>query len=158
MAHTDPFYKDGLRFECIRCSRCCRGEPGFVFLSHRDLVQLCRHFEKPRNDFLDTYCRSVDVVGIKRVSLKEKPNYDCIFWEGDTDGHGGCSVYEARPTQCRSYPFWASNVGDRRDWEYTGLHCPGIGRGPIHSRREIDRWLRRREREPLLSPEEARRT
>lgn len=104
---------------------------------------------------MKVYCRSVDISGFERTSLKEKPNYDCIFWEGDAQGNGGCTVYKGRPTQCRSYPFWASNVGSLREWSYTGMHCPGIGCGPIHSRREIDRRLRRREREPLLTPHEA---
>jgi len=25
---TLPRFKDGLRFECQRCGKCCRGEPG----------------------------------------------------------------------------------------------------------------------------------
>ena len=34
------FYSDGLRFECTRCSRCCRHTPGYVFLSENDVERL----------------------------------------------------------------------------------------------------------------------
>ena len=40
----DKFYKDGLKFECQRCSFCCGHSPGFVYLSQRDLTVLCEHF------------------------------------------------------------------------------------------------------------------
>ena len=36
----EPFYKDGLCFECQRCSGCCRFDSGYVFLSHEDLEKL----------------------------------------------------------------------------------------------------------------------
>ena len=79
-----------------------------------------------------------------RLSLKEKPNLDCILWES-----GGCSVYEARPLQCRSFPFWSSCVASSEEWEYHARQCPGMGKGPLHSREEIDRWLALRLKEGL---------
>jgi len=36
----DSFYKDGLSFECQACSNCCRKDPGYVFLSEKDLLIL----------------------------------------------------------------------------------------------------------------------
>ena len=88
--------------------------------------------------FLERYCREVKIGGIPRVSLIEKWNYDCIFWEKD-----GCSVYCNRPMQCRSYPFWSGNLVSRRGWEQLKSSCPGVGRGRIHSRREIEGWIRK---------------
>ena len=32
---ADPFYAEGLRFACTRCSICCRGEPGYAFFLKR---------------------------------------------------------------------------------------------------------------------------
>ncbi|HQO67077.1 MAG TPA: YkgJ family cysteine cluster protein, partial [Spirochaetales bacterium] len=34
---NQSFWHEGLRFECARCSACCRYEPGYVFLSADDL-------------------------------------------------------------------------------------------------------------------------
>jgi Fe-S-cluster containining protein len=84
--------------------------------------------------------------GIRRISLIEKPNYDCIFWESD-----GCSVYRHRPMQCRSYPFWSGNLISRHSWEQLKSSCPGIGAGRVHSRREIERWIRKAEANRFLS-------
>ena len=42
-------------------------------------------------------------------------------------------MYAARPTQCRTFPFWRSAIRDG-DWtpEVREL-CEGVGRGPAHS-------------------------
>ena len=96
--------------------------------------------------FLRRYCREVNLSGIHRISLKEKANYDCIFWEKD-----GCSVYRYRPMQCRSYPFWSGNLISRRSWEQLKSSCPGIGVGRLHSRREIEAWLQKAEANRFLS-------
>ena len=84
--------------------------------------------------------------GVARLSLREHDNYDCVFWE-----EGGCSVYAARPLQCRSFPFWPSLLADAESWRMAGEDCPGIGSGPLHSGIEVGYWLARREEEPLLS-------
>jgi len=138
-----PFYADGLRFSCTRCSRCCRHDPGYVFLSRADLDALAAGTGLKEEKFIETCCRKVETGGHIRLSLKEKPNYDCIFWEA-----GGCRVYGYRPFQCRSYPFWHSNLGSPRQWKVLGSECPGVGTGELHSREEIEAWLDGRE--PLL--------
>jgi uncharacterized protein len=142
---SDVFYDAGLRFECTRCSRCCRHTAGYVFLSGSDCDALCGILNLGREELLRIHCRSVDMGLARRVSLKEKPNLDCIFWE-----NGGCSVYEARPLQCRSFPFWSSCVSSREEWDLHAARCPGMGRGTLHARDEIDRWLARRLEDGLL--------
>jgi uncharacterized protein len=141
----DAFYASGLRFECTRCNRCCRHTPGYVFLSRVDLERLARAKNVEVGEFLATWCRTVDLGVAKRISLREKSNYDCIFWE-----NGGCSVYEARPLQCRAFPFWGASVSSREEWDRQAEQCPGMNRGPLHPREEIDDWLARRESEKLL--------
>lgn len=140
-----PFYENGLQFECTRCDACCRYEPGYVFLSEKDLRRLAKAKGLPREEFIRQYCRVVSVGPARMLSLTEKRNFDCIFWDN------GCTVYENRPLQCRSYPFWDANVASREAWEGTAAVCPGANRGKLHSKREIDRWLNARHQDPPIS-------
>jgi len=130
------FYKKGLRFQCTQCSACCRHDPGYVFLTAKDLEAFSKHFKMTEEDFKKTYCRIVDFGFVKRLSLREKPNYDCIFWE-----QGGCSAYEARPLQCRAFPFWPRNLSSKEDWDEAAKDCPGMNQGTLHSPKTIQTWL-----------------
>ena len=96
-----PFYFDGLRFSCKKCSTCCRYDAGYVYLTKNDLEKLLSALNMDKNSFLNGYCRWVTKWnGDEVLSLKEKPNKDCILWED------GCKVYDKRPIQCENFPFW----------------------------------------------------
>ena len=141
----DVFYAGGLRFECTRCSKCCRHTPGYVFLSEVDIERLVGALSVSRQTFLREYCHRVQYGFVHRISLKEKSNLDCTLWND-----GGCSVYQARPLQCRSFPFWASCLASPEEWRFHGRQCPGIDTGRLHTRQEIDGWLALRLQEPLI--------
>ncbi len=66
-------------------------------------------------------------------SLIEREGGDCIFW----DAQAGCTVYPARPVQCRTWPFWSENVETPKDWEGITRVCPGSGKGRLYSVDEI---------------------
>jgi Fe-S-cluster containining protein len=145
-----PFYAQGLRFSCTRCSASCRYEPGFVFLSEKDAGVLAIHLKMRYTNFVETYCRwipapmagEVSGGGREWLSLKERSNKDCIFW------NNGCSVYEARPLQCRTFPFWKSILASSVAWE--GLDCPGIGKGTLHTMQYIESCLAQQAAEPII--------
>lgn len=139
-----PFYQNGLKFECTQCHACCRHDPGYVFLSKEDLDRLCIHFHITSSEFIQKYCRWVDLGVERHLSLLEKPNFDCIFWEE------GCSVYASRPLQCRTYPFWSDSVQDKKSWDLESRFCPGIGIGKIHTADEIKNHLLNRRINPIL--------
>ena len=142
---SEPFYKNGLRFECKQCSNCCRLDPGFVFLSYNDLDRLITYFNISEDEFIEKYCRIVDMGEHKRLSLIEKTNYDCIFWS-----NGGCEIYNARPLQCRSYPFWKPFLKDKKSWNAEAESCPGMNYGIIRDKNEIEEWLRSRDKEMFI--------
>jgi len=147
MARKSPFYAQGLCFSCTRCSACCRYESGYVFLSGKDASLLGTALNMEYKEFIETFCRWIPSEDRKeRLSLKEKSNYDCIFW----GLKGGCSVYETRPLQCRAFPFWSSTLNSRKSWEMTAEDCPGIGRGLLHSQNSIEKWLALRQNEPII--------
>lgn len=126
------FYKDGLRFSCKHCSRCCGTSPGFVYLSKRDLQYLCDFFKLSVKEFVERYCRWADYYGGKTVlALCEQENYNCILW------NNGCTAYKARPVQCSTYPFWTWMIEDEKTWNECAKDCPGINNGNLHSAAEI---------------------
>jgi Fe-S-cluster containining protein len=149
----DPFYSDGLRFSCSRCSSCCRGGPGYVFLSKDDLGRILACLQLDFPSFFKKYCSLVDMGTGYALSLAEKKNYDCIFWEDK-----GCALYENRPIQCSTFPFWSSILGSRESWDDAGRDCPGIGHGELRSREYIEEslWARRAAGTIILGYEEAR--
>ena len=142
---SDSFYKDGLSFECTQCSACCRFDPGFVFLSLNDVIRLSEYKKLSKDLFIQKFCRIVSMGENKRLSLKEEKNFDCIFWS-----NGGCEVYEARPLQCRSYPFGRPFLVSSEAWNREAENCPGMNKGEIHSKKVIDEWLKKRDNELYL--------
>jgi hypothetical protein len=40
-------------------------------------------------------------------------------------------VYEDRPRQCRTWPFWSSVLRSRESWEQAKAVCPGIDKGTL---------------------------
>jgi Fe-S-cluster containining protein len=145
-----PFYAGGLHFSCTRCSACCRFESGFVFLTEKDASVLGGALNMGLEKFIKTYCRWIPAEnGDFRLTLKEKSNYDCIFWA--VKPVEGCAVYDKRPLQCRSFPFWLSIVNDKTSWEMAARNCPGMGRGKLHSPDSVKNWLFARENEPIIS-------
>jgi Fe-S-cluster containining protein len=143
---SSAFYAGtGLRFGCRRCSACCRFTPGFVLLSPIDLVDLMAAVAVSWEEFKRRFLRPLRIGPFIRLSLREKANYDCIFWEND-----GCRVYDHRPLQCRSFPFWSHILSSRSAWNEQKKNCPGMDRGPLHDPREISAWLQARLNDRLV--------
>ena len=118
----EPWYRDGLHFACTRCGGCCRGA-GTVQVSDAEVRGLARRLEMPDREFRAAYTR--ELRGGK-FSLREKRNKDCVFYDR------GCTVYEDRPRQCRTWPFWRAVVDSRERWTEEAADCPGMNQGPVH--------------------------
>ena len=121
----DPWYQDGLRFECTQCGGCCTGFPGTVRVTDDEIHGLARRLGISQAEFRKGYTRS---VGAEELSLQEKPNLDCVFYDNDV----GCQVYEDRPKQCRTWPFWRRVVRSAETWETEAATCPGMNMGRLH--------------------------
>ena len=131
---SDPWYKNGLRFTCTRCGHCCTGEPGYVWVSDADLAALAEYLGETVEAVRGLYTRWT----ARGRTLREKANGDCVFY----DKKAGCTVYPARPPQCRTWPFWESNVASPEAWRETCEVCPGSGRGELIPAEEITRRLK----------------
>lgn len=121
----EPWYHGGLAFTCTRCGACCTGAPGYVWVDAGQIAALAHFRGESIPDFSRHFVRRVGV----RLSLIERSNGDCVFW----DRKAGCTVYEARPVQCRTWPFWFDNIETPDDWARTCQVCPGAGQGVWHS-------------------------
>jgi Fe-S-cluster containining protein len=130
----DPWYANGLNFTCTRCGNCCTGEPGFVWVTDDEIVALAALRDEPLEEVVGLYTKA----GHRGRTLREKANGDCVFY----DKAIGCTVYEARPRQCRTWPFWESNLATPVAWERTKTTCPGAGRGELIPAEEITRRLK----------------
>lgn len=139
---SNHFYDNGLHFECQKCLYCCSTEPGYVFLRESDLLRLSSSFNISQDEFILKYTRFVDYGEYYLVSLKERENYDCIFLSKN-----GCLVYQNRPVQCSTYPFWKEVLESKSSWNREGEYCPGIGKGGILSKEEIDGELKKNDEE-----------
>jgi Fe-S-cluster containining protein len=125
-----PFHAQGLRFECTGCGECCRsrnGQPSWVYVTLDERRRLARHFKLRTSAFTRRYCEKTNGFFHLR-----NPSSDCLFLDG-----ARCTVYAARPGQCRTYPFWNENMGTR-EWAKTARECEGIGRGRLWTREEIE--------------------
>jgi Fe-S-cluster containining protein len=121
-----PWFQKGLRFECSQCGDCCTGAPGFVWVNHEETEALAKHLGMTLVDFEGAYVRQVGI----RKSLIEYANGDCVFFDPNARQ---CTVYGARPRQCRTWPFWQSNVRTPEAWKETCQACPGSGKGKLHA-------------------------
>ncbi|MEO6807603.1 MAG: YkgJ family cysteine cluster protein [Isosphaeraceae bacterium] len=124
-----PWYHDGLAFECTRCGACCTGVPGYVWVDAEQIQRLADHLRLSVEDFGRQYLRQVG----QRLSLIERPNGDCVFWSRSS----GCTVYQARPNQCQTWPFWPDNLESPEEWARATRTCPGTGQGQWFSLEEI---------------------
>jgi len=130
---SEPWYRDGLRFECTRCGNCCTGAPGVVWVTNEEVEDIAAHCGEQLAQVHALYTRPFG----KGRSLREKANGDCIFY----DRTQGCTIYPVRPRQCRTWPFWDSNVETEAAWQRTCEHCPGAGKGELIPVEEITRRL-----------------
>ncbi len=118
--------KDGYNFAfdssaCSSCAgNCCIGESGYIWINKSEIETLAK-FLNISVDYLKKEC--LYKVGYK-YSIKEveldKNNFACCFFNLEKKQ---CMIYEARPTQCRTFPFWDYFKTNENE---VYKECPGI--------------------------------
>jgi hypothetical protein len=103
-----------------------------VWVNKQEIQQLAAWVgQADAQAFEDQYVRRIGI----RKSLREFPNGDCVFFDAQSRR---CSVYEVRPRQCRTWPFWDSNLRTETAWQRTCRICPGSGQGQLHAIETIE--------------------
>ena len=105
---------------CKSCQgKCCSGEAGRVWLKQKDIEAISRKLALD----VDTFMKDYLVKIYNRFSLRElriNGQHDCVL----LDSHSKkCSVYDVRPEQCRTYPFWDCFKNNPR---LAMNECPGV--------------------------------
>jgi Fe-S-cluster containining protein len=130
MDEGSEWWETGLRFECQGSGKCCvsHGEYGYVYLTLEDRRRLAQSLGLSTAQFTKRHCAKDEDL----VHLIDGKDGHCQFLENKK-----CGVYEARPTQCRTWPFWPEVINAKVWQKEVASFCPGVGKGRTWSADEI---------------------
>ena len=105
---------------CETCEgRCCTGESGYIYVTKNEIQNIAKLLNLSVNDFGVKYLfKKGYKYTIKEVEFEG--SYECVFYDRVSNA---CKIYEARPSQCITFPFWEyykTRVDELK------LECPGI--------------------------------
>jgi Fe-S-cluster containining protein len=129
---TDPTGSGpGLRFACTMCGNCCTGPEGYVLFTEEEGDAIAAKLGLTREKFLERYTKQTP-LGTSLAEKQSTHGLDCIFLDRETiPGKAVCGIYEHRPAQCRTWPFWNEIVATRQSWDRANRTCPGINKGTL---------------------------
>lgn len=84
-------------FKCQQCGTCCRWT-GHVLLTGADITRLSAAAGLSEEAFIAHY--TVLAANRRQLSLADGPDGSCVLLKGEH-----CTFYEARPAQCRDFPY-----------------------------------------------------
>ncbi|AXX87554.1 YkgJ family cysteine cluster protein [Malaciobacter marinus] len=89
---------------CSSCQgNCCIGESGYIWITKEEIDNLSKYLDISLEELRLKYLKKITYkYSLKEIKLEEN-NYACVFFDLEKRQ---CSIYEARPTQCRTFPFW----------------------------------------------------
>jgi len=130
---NEDWYQKGLRFSCQQCGKCCwdQGDYTEVYVTHEDVDRLATHLGLYPSEFTKKY-----VVKSDGYDVLKSCEGACILL---ADNH--CCAYPARPSQCRTWPFWPQNLYRHAWYGEVRKRCPGVGKGRKYTQEEIERIL-----------------
>ena len=121
------FFDAGIRFTCRRCGACCTGDPGVVRVNEREVADIAAYLSISASPFGDTFLYTWE----NQQCIRETDDGRCLFFDN------GCRIYPVRPRQCRTFPFWFTNLRAEAQWNKIRSQCPGIGIGRLYTKAEI---------------------
>ncbi len=106
---------------CDTCGgACCTGASGYIWAKYPEIEKMADFLNLTIEEFASNYLKKVK----HRYSLVEKQlddnNFACIFFNNELKE---CSIYDVRPRQCRTFPFWETFKNNEKEVKN---ECPGI--------------------------------
>ncbi|MBD3194272.1 MAG: hypothetical protein GF317_04400 [Candidatus Lokiarchaeota archaeon] len=146
--------ENDLKFECIRCGRCCTDKNTLVNLTYSDIIRIKNGLDlslDELNHILGFYIFEEELTeedkkkmvlspvetekGKAFVGLIKKNDGMCYFYD---EKQQKCLIYNLRPNFCRTFPFSFKVKSDTKDPEIKKIkinltekgkaYCPGIGK------------------------------
>ena len=118
--------EDGYSFSfipdaCVSCGgRCCIGESGYIWVNYKEIEAIANYLHLTIEDFAKKYLiRAKNRYSLKEFKVKEL-GYACIFFDIEKRM---CKIYDVRPKQCRTFPFWEQFKCDTKELV---KECPGV--------------------------------
>jgi Fe-S-cluster containining protein len=135
----EPWYAKGLHFKCTGCGQCCTGAPGYVWVEESEIAEMAAALNMAFDAFTKRYIRK---VGDRYSLIEDSKTYDCVFLKDNK-----CAVYQARPQQCRTFPWWIQNLRSKEDWDNASEFCEGMNHkdAPLVPFETIDEQLKRKD-------------
>ena len=148
---TDNWYKDGVRYGCTMCGKCCRAnskqdaKEKVISLTRVDISKIAKYLKMSQKAFQQKYLRK----GYREtlVNFVELPDssYACPFLDAAANR---CTIYEVVPHQCQSWPFWAGAFESKEVWDsLTAISCEGVNHpeGRLISAEEITMKIKQKQ-------------
>lgn len=109
-----------LEFSCTGCGICCK-EKGYVFFTDDDIAKASRYLNINPISFIQKYLNFDEQYG---YFIKVDDEQMCHF----LDENNKCIIHNAKPTQCRTFPYWKEYM-DKNGNLIAGKFdrpCPGV--------------------------------
>ena len=120
LEHKDFPYKFD-ETKCASCEgNCCIGESGYIWINKQEIIKLAEHLDMSVEELGMKYLLKVGYKYSIREKRVSQNNYSCVFFDLEKKQ---CGVYEARPNQCRTFPFWDYF---KKNVEEVKQECPAI--------------------------------
>ena len=115
---TFPYHFDSNA--CEACGgKCCRGLGGYVWIKIPELEEMAALMGMDIELFSRKYVRKIK----RRLALIEyriNGEYFCCFFDRI---NCQCTIYDNRPEQCRTFPFWSQF---KKNYQQLLDECPGV--------------------------------
>ena len=106
---------------CANCGgACCIGESGYIWVNYPEIESIANYLNLTIENFAKEYLiRAKNRYSLKEFKVKEL-GYSCIFFDIEKRV---CKIYEVRPKQCRTFPFWSVFKDNIQELI---KECPGV--------------------------------
>jgi Fe-S-cluster containining protein len=128
------WYVGGLHFECVQCGNCCSGPAeGYIWVTRPEIDLIAAFLKMTPGHVRQQYTQR---LGFRTTIIEQPVTNDCVFLQ-EENGQKQCMIYPVRPSQCRNWPFWPSNLTSPAAWNQATKKCCGINRGGLYSFKQI---------------------
>jgi uncharacterized protein len=116
MAHPPDAWP--FTFRCQRSGNCCSQPEGEVRVGPADVARIAKHLRVSEEIVRKRY------VTRRGDRLIDAPGGRCVFLRDGRET--ACSIYPARPKQCRTWPYWPELLRSPENLREAMRLCPGI--------------------------------